>query len=112
MAVKAFASKWAGPFALLKVFTSFFSEKQKERIRRTVGRSGVQVNHCLPPSLSEPGQPQVGGARCRFPSWTVPAPRYAATGPPLCFEPAVLQRPPGAGRPEQSSGPAVWAPRC
>lgn len=62
MAVKAFASKWAGPFALLKVFTSFFSEKQKERIKRAVGKSGVQMNHCLPPSLSEPGQPQVRGA--------------------------------------------------
>lgn len=30
MAVEASASKWAGPLALLKVFTSLFSEKQKK----------------------------------------------------------------------------------
>lgn len=51
MAVKAFASKWAGPFALLKVFTSFFPEKQKEKVNRIVGEPGPQKNQGFPPSL-------------------------------------------------------------
>lgn len=66
MAIKTFASKWAGPLALLKVFTGFFPEKQKERVKRLVGKCGVQIGP-LPSSIltltPEVGQPHIlGGA--------------------------------------------------
>lgn len=61
MAVKAFASKWAGPFALLKVFTSFFSEKQKEKIKRMGKRIWGLGEPLLFSSLPEPGQPHISG---------------------------------------------------
>ena len=44
MTVKAFASKWTGPSALLKVFTSFFPEKQK-RICQNLGADEPLLCH-------------------------------------------------------------------
>lgn len=65
MAVKAFASKWAGPLALLKVFTSFFSEKQKGNVKRILGEPGAWENQgCLPspPAMLELDEPYfIGG---------------------------------------------------
>lgn len=68
MAVKTFASKRAGPLALLKVFTSFFPEKQKEKNQgggRIEGPDEPLASSILPPR-PELGQPHVTGMDTDF----------------------------------------------
>ena len=73
MTVKAFASKWTGPFALLKVFTSFFPEKQK-RICQNLGADEPLLRHSCWSGVSLPSEALTGrlrGAGSRSPRWTV-----------------------------------------
>lgn len=70
--VKAFASKWTGPFALLKVFTSFFPEKQK-RIMSKPGCRQTTPRHLCRSRVSLPSEVtgRLRDAGSRSPRWTV-----------------------------------------
>ena len=71
--VKAFASKWTCPSALLKVFTSFFPEKQK-RIMSKPGCRQTTPRHLCWSRVSLPSEVVTGRLRdaaSRSPRWTV-----------------------------------------
>lgn len=60
MAIQALASEGAGPLALLKVFTSFFSEKQEKKMESRGWWDNV--GYSFPPAplkMSELSQPPV-----------------------------------------------------